>query len=135
MKKNMQKKESYNKNSESWWEQPISVRYDKPLPTGCIKENLDVSWRTFNLLLEKVSLNDQIGHIYVVDIKFDHKNASENQIVYNEIYLPIAEKQKIIDPCERSVISWLRRKKVVHKHIKQLKKHTRPYSKKKIHPM
>ena len=75
----------------------------KPLPTGCIKENLDVSWRTFNLLLEKVSLNDQIGHIYVVDIKFDHKNASENQIVYNEIYLPIAEKQKIIDPCERSV--------------------------------
>ena len=75
----------------------------KPLPTGRIKENLDVNWRTFNPLLEKVSLNDQIGHIYVVDIKFDHKNATENQIVYNEIYLPIVEKQKIIDPCERSV--------------------------------
>ena len=61
----------------------------KPLPTGCIKENLDVSWRTFNLLLEKVSLNDQIGHLYVVDIEFDHKNATENQTVYNEIYPPI----------------------------------------------
>ena len=83
----------------------------KPLPTGCIKENLDVSWRTFNLLLEKVSLNDQIGHIYVVDIKFDHKNASENQIVYNEIYLPIAEKQKNIDPCERSVYQLIKTKK------------------------
>ena len=30
----------------------------KPLPTGCIKENLDVSWRTFNLLLEKFSLDN-----------------------------------------------------------------------------
>ena len=75
----------------------------KPLPTGCIKENSDVSWRTFNLLLQKVSLDDQIGHLYVVDIKFDHTKATKNEIVYNEIYLPIIEKQKIIDPCERSV--------------------------------
>ena len=28
----------------------------KPLPTGCIKQNLDTSWRTFNLLLQNVSL-------------------------------------------------------------------------------
>ena len=74
----------------------------KPLPTGCIKENSDVSWRTFNLLLKKVSLGDQIGHLYVVDIEFDHTKATENQIVYNEIYPPIIEKQ-IINPCERSV--------------------------------
>ena len=26
----------------------------KPLPTGCIKDNDDVSWETFNFLLEKV---------------------------------------------------------------------------------
>ena len=70
----------------------------KPLPTGCIKENSDVSWRTFNLLLEKVSLKDQIGHLYVTDIEFDQTKAAENQIVYNEIYPPIVEKQKIIDP-------------------------------------
>ena len=44
----------------------------KTFTTGCIKENLDVTWRTFNLLLEKVSLDDQIGHLYVVDIEFDH---------------------------------------------------------------
>ena len=75
----------------------------KWLPTGCIREKLDVSWRTFNLLLEKVSLNDEIGHLYVVDIKLDHKNATENEIVCNEIYLPIIEKQKNIDPCKRSV--------------------------------
>ena len=44
----------------------------KTLTTGYIKENLDVTWRTFNLLLERVSLDDQIGHLYVVDIEFDH---------------------------------------------------------------
>ena len=51
----------------------------KPLPTGCIKENLDVSWRTFNLLLKKFSLNNQIGQFYVVDIEFDHKNKVVNR--------------------------------------------------------
>ena len=73
------------------------------LPTGCIIENSNVSWRTFNLLLEKVSLNDQIGHLYVVDIEFDHTKATENQIAYNKTYPLIIEKQKIIDTCERSV--------------------------------
>ena len=27
----------------------------KPLPTGCIKNDQDLSWRTLNLLLESVS--------------------------------------------------------------------------------
>ena len=71
----------------------------KPLPTGCVKENSDVSWMTFNLLLEKDSFYDQIGHLYVVDIEFDHAKATDNQIVYNEIYPPIIEK-KFIDPCK-----------------------------------
>ena len=79
----------------------------KLLPTGCIKQNLDTSWRTFNLLLQNVSLNDQIGQLYVVDIESDHTNATEKQIVYNEIYPTIIEKQKIIDPCERSVYQLL----------------------------
>ena len=68
----------------------------KPLPTGCV-----------NLLLESVSLEDKIGHLYVVDIKFDHENATEKQIAYNEIYPPIVEKQKTIDPCEKSVYQLL----------------------------
>ena len=55
------------------------------------------------MLLQNVSFNDQIGHLYVVDIEFDHTKATEKQIVHNEIYSPIIEKQKIIDSCERSV--------------------------------
>ena len=63
----------------------------KSLPTGCIKQNLSTSWRTFNLLLQIVSLIDQIGHLNVVGIEFDHTKATEKQIVYDEID-PIIEK-------------------------------------------
>ena len=79
----------------------------KPLPTGCIKQNFNTRWRTFNLLLQNVSLDDQVGHLYVVDIEFNHIRATEKQLVYNEIYPPVIEKQKNIDPCERSVYQLL----------------------------
>ena len=79
----------------------------KPLPTGSIKDNPDLSWRTFNFLIESVSLEDKKGHLYIVDIEFDYKNASKKQIIYNEIYPPIVEKQKTIDPNEKSVYQLL----------------------------
>ena len=58
----------------------------KPLPTGCIKHNSDTSRQTFNNLLENVNFEDEIGHLFVVDIIFDLKNASRKQLVCNEIY-------------------------------------------------
>ena len=79
----------------------------KPLPTGCIKDSDDISWKIFNFLLESVSFEDTIGHLYIVDIEFDFKNATKRKFAYNEIYPPITEKQKIIDPCERSVFHLL----------------------------
>ena len=79
----------------------------KPLPTGCIKDNDGISWETFNILLEIVNFDDKIGHLYIVDIEFDFKNATEREFAYHEIYSPIIEKQKIIDPCERSVFQLL----------------------------
>ena len=66
----------------------------KRLPTGCIKIDSDI--------MQKLDIDSSIGHLYVVDIEFDHKNATQNQIVPNEIYPPIIDKQKMIDPCERS---------------------------------
>ena len=79
----------------------------KPLPTGCIKNDSDLSWKTFNLLLESVSLEDKIGHLYIVDIKFDYENATEKQIVYNEIYPPIIEKQKTTIHAKNQFINYL----------------------------
>ena len=43
----------------------------KPLLTGFIKNDDDISWKTFNYLIEKVDLEDKIGHLFVVDIEFD----------------------------------------------------------------
>ena len=79
----------------------------KPLPNVCIKDDNDTSWETFNFLLETISFEDNIGDLYIVDIEFDYKNATEKEFPYNEIYPPIIEKQKTIDPCERSVLQLL----------------------------
>ena len=79
----------------------------KSLPTGCIKDNSGLFWKTFNLLLESISLENRIGHLYIVNIEFDTKNASEKILAYDEIYPPIIEKRKVIDPCERSTYQLL----------------------------
>ena len=79
----------------------------KPLPTGCTKDNDDISWETFNFLLGKVSFEDTISHLYRVDIEFDTKNATGREFAYNKIYPPIIEKQRTIDPCKRSVFQLL----------------------------
>ena len=75
----------------------------KPMPTGCIKKEPQPTWRTFNLLLERVSLGDPVGHLFVVDISFVYEKATPRQRLYNEIYPSIIEKQKNIDVAERSV--------------------------------
>ena len=74
----------------------------KPMPTGSIKEKSS-SWTEFNLLLERVDLDDKIGHLFVVDIKFDWENATGRIIMYNEEFPPIIEKKKALDASERSV--------------------------------
>ena len=74
----------------------------KPMPTGCIKEYPSPSWLKFNLLLESVSLEDPIGHLFIVDIEFDEKNASKREFLYNEVFPPIIEKKKVLDAEERS---------------------------------
>ena len=79
----------------------------KPLPTGCIKDDNDISQETFNFLLESVSFEDKIRHLYLVDIEFDFKNATEGEYAYSEFYPPIIEKQKALDPCERFVFQLL----------------------------
>ena len=79
----------------------------KPLPTGCLKKKQMSTWRKLNLLLEKVDLDAPIGHLFVVDIHFDHKRVRAKQILYIEISPPVIEKHKIIKPSERSVYQLL----------------------------
>ena len=61
------------------------------------------SWLDFHTLLKTVDLDDSTGHLFIVDICFDEKNAIKKQLLYNEIFPPIIEKQKTHDANERSV--------------------------------
>ena len=65
----------------------------KPMAIGSIKDKTP-SWTEFNLLMEKVSLDNPIGHLFVVDIAFDHEHATDAQIMYNEMMPPITEKKQ-----------------------------------------
>ena len=58
-------------------------------------------------LLENVSFEDTIRHLYIAYIEFDTKSATEREFAYNEIYPSIIEKQRTIDPCQRSVYQLL----------------------------
>ena len=63
--------------------------------------------REFNFLIECISDEDKIGHLFIVDIEFNEQKASEKHFLFNEIYTPIFEKKKVLTPIERSVFQLL----------------------------
>ena len=75
----------------------------KPLPYGCIKKASKIpTLSEFNAILNGLSHTDKIGHLFIVDIKFRSKN--EKAMLFNEIYTPIFEKNKVIQAHQRSVL-------------------------------
>ena len=63
----------------------------KALPYGCIKrQEHPPSLAEFNKILDRVSHEDNIGHLFIVDIKFHDKNPKT--LMFNEIYPPIFER-------------------------------------------
>ena len=75
----------------------------QPLPYACIKKQDKVlSLTEFSKILDSISHEDNIGHLFTVDIKF-HK-INEKTLLFNELYPPILEKNKNTDPFERSTL-------------------------------
>ena len=65
----------------------------KPLRYGCIKKQEHVpSLLELNKILDRISQEDPVGHLFIVDIKFHNKNSKA--LLFNEIYPPIFEKSK-----------------------------------------
>ena len=56
----------------------------------------------FNQILDKISHDNNIGHLFMVDIKFH--NVNPKTLVFNEIYPPIFEKNKTMEPYEKSTL-------------------------------
>ena len=54
----------------------------KPLPYGCIKKQENPEITEFKRILDKISHNDNIGHLFIVDIKFNNINP---KTLFNEI--------------------------------------------------
>ena len=78
----------------------------KPLPCGCIKKQDEVAtFIEFNKILDSLSPDHNIGHIFTVDIKFH--NINEKTLSFNELYPPVFEKNKKVDPFERSSLQLL----------------------------
>ena len=83
----------------------------KPLPYGCIKKRNSVpSLQELAEILENVTLKDTLGHLFIVDIKFSDINPKTS--LFNEIYPPIFEKNKKIDPYEQSCTQIMSRAQV-----------------------
>ena len=78
----------------------------KHMPVGAIKEK-EASWAEYNILFEKVSLDDKKGDIFIVDIEFDYLHATDRQIIYNEIIPPFIEKDTKIEANKRLVYQLL----------------------------
>ena len=80
----------------------------KSLPTDSIKNSKKLpTMREFNLILQGISDTDKVGHLFIVDIEFDYKNASEKELFFNEIYTPIFEKKNVLSANERSTFQLL----------------------------
>ena len=93
----------------------------KPLPYGCIKKKINLpTLEELAVLLKNVTLQDELGHLFVVDIEF--ANINKKNLFFNEIYPPIFEKHKKIDPYERSCTQIMSRA-----NIKKNKKRRRLY--------
>ena len=59
----------------------------KPLPYSCIKKASKIpSLLEFNKILDRISDTGNIGHLFIVDIKFHNKN--EKRMLFNELYTP-----------------------------------------------
>ena len=72
----------------------------KLLPYGCIKKKVLPTLEELEQILSNVTLNDKLGHLFVVDIVFDKQD--NKTLLFNELYPPIFEKDKKIEPFERS---------------------------------
>ena len=66
----------------------------KPLPYGCIKKKKDQppTLAEFSKILNEISHKDSVGHLLIVDIKFNDINPKT--LLFNELHPPIFEKNK-----------------------------------------
>ena len=56
----------------------------KPLPTDSIKRKKNPNMREFDLIIQVISDEDKISHLFVVDKHFDQKSVSKRQLFFHQ---------------------------------------------------
>ena len=74
----------------------------KQWQSHCHTDVLKKTLTEFNKILDSISHDDKIGHLFTVSIKFDQ--IYEKTLLFNETYPPIFQKNKKIDRFERSTL-------------------------------
>ena len=65
----------------------------KPVLYGCMKkQEHPASLLEVNKILDKVSHEDETGHLFIADIKFHNK--APTTLLFNEVYPPVFKKTK-----------------------------------------
>ena len=67
-----------------------------------LKKMKTPSMLEFNRILDRLSHEDSIGHLFIVDIKFHNKNPKT--MLFNEIFPPVFEKNKTVRAHDRSTV-------------------------------
>ena len=80
----------------------IWQRHDKTFTLQLHKKSSKSTLLELNRILNSLSHENKIGHLVIVDIKFFNKD--EKALLFNEIYTPIFEKEKMTEPQHRSVL-------------------------------
>ena len=63
--------------------------------------------REFNLIIQGISDEESISHLFTVDIEFDRENSVEKTLLFNEIYKHFFEKKNVLSPNKWSVFQLL----------------------------
>ena len=78
----------------------------KPLPYGCSKKkDQPPTLAEFNKILNEISHKDSVGPLFILDIKVNDINPKTS--LFNELYPPIFEKNKKMEPYERLTLQLL----------------------------
>ena len=63
--------------------------------------------REFELIVRGISDTDKIGHLFIVDIEFDHKNARKNKYFLMKFIHQFLKKRKFCLPIEDQCSNFL----------------------------
>ena len=66
-------------------------------------------------MIKTLDLDDNIGHLFVADVKFNEKVATEQQLMCNEIFPPMIEKLMVSESNEQSLFQLIEQYSVTDK--------------------